>query len=99
MNKSKNFQRTFANFSLQLTREYQTITASPPPYITAHPSESNILEWHYILTGPPGTPYAGGQYWGTLLFPPTYPFAPPAIRMHTPSGKSHLPFSLFLQNI
>lgn len=43
--------------------------------------------WHYILTGPPKTPYENGQYWGTLIFPPTYPFAPPAIRMHTPSGR------------
>ncbi|KAF2226374.1 UBC-like protein [Elsinoe ampelina] len=71
----------------RLAREYQNISANPPPYITAHPSESNILEWHYILTGPPGTPYAGGQYWGTLTFPADYPFAPPAIRMHTPSGR------------
>lgn len=71
----------------RLTREYQTIQANPPPYIIAHPSETNILEWHYILTGPPSTPYAGGQYWGTLQFPPDYPFAPPAIRMHTPSGR------------
>ena len=43
--------------------------------------------WHYILTGPPDTPYAGGQYWGSLMFPSDYPFAPPAIRMHTPSGR------------
>jgi len=71
----------------RLAREYQNITKNPPPFIVAHPSESNILEWHYILTGPPGTPYAGGQYWGTLMFPPDYPFAPPAIRMHTPSGR------------
>ncbi|MCJ1310760.1 Ubiquitin-conjugating enzyme E2 6 [Agyrium rufum] len=71
----------------RLTREYKTIQDNPPPYVVAHPSESNILEWHYILTGPPNTPYAGGQYWGTLLFPPNYPFAPPAIRMHTPSGR------------
>ncbi|KAE8148836.1 cytochrome c/c1 heme lyase-domain-containing protein [Aspergillus avenaceus] len=71
----------------RLTREYQNIQKTPPPYITAHPSESNILEWHYILTGPPGTPYENGQYWGTLIFPPEYPFAPPAIRMHTPSGR------------
>ena len=61
--------------------------AEPPPFITAHPSETNILEWHYIITGPPDTPYYNGQYWGTLLFPPNYPFAPPAIRMHTPSGR------------
>jgi len=71
----------------RLTREYATLSRSPPEYITAHPSESNILEWHYILTGPPGTPYEHGQYWGTLVFPPDYPFAPPAIRMHTPSGR------------
>lgn len=71
----------------RLTREYATISKSPPPYIIAHPSEKNILEWHYILTGPPDTPYDGGQYWGTLMFPPDYPFAPPAIRMHTPSGR------------
>ncbi|ESZ98420.1 ubiquitin-conjugating enzyme [Sclerotinia borealis F-4128] len=71
----------------RLTREYKTISENPPPYIEAHPSESNILEWHYILTGPPDTPYHGGQYWGTLLFPPDYPFAPPSIKMHTPSGR------------
>ncbi|KAH7139557.1 ubiquitin-conjugating enzyme E2 6 [Dendryphion nanum] len=71
----------------RLSKEYISITKSPPPYIIAHPSERNILEWHYILTGPPDTPYDGGQYWGTLMFPPDYPFAPPAIRMHTPSGR------------
>ncbi|TGO89288.1 hypothetical protein BPOR_0116g00140 [Botrytis porri] len=71
----------------RLTREYKTISENPPPYIEAHPSESNILEWHYILTGPPDTPFHGGQYWGTLLFPPNYPFAPPSIKLHTPSGR------------
>ncbi|KAF2198341.1 ubiquitin-conjugating enzyme [Delitschia confertaspora ATCC 74209] len=71
----------------RLAKEYAAISKSPPPYIIAHPSERNILEWHYILTGPPDTPYEGGQYWGTLMFPPDYPFAPPAIRMHTPSGR------------
>lgn len=43
--------------------------------------------WHYVITGPEDTPYFGGQYWGTLVFPTNYPFAPPAIRMHTPSGR------------
>lgn len=71
----------------RLTREYQNIQSNPVPYIVAHPSESNILEWHYILTGAPNTPYENGQYHGSLVFPPDYPFAPPAIRMHTPSGR------------
>ncbi len=48
---------------------------------------ANMPRWHYILTGPPNTPYEGGQYWGSLMFPSDYPFAPPAIRMHTPSGR------------
>lgn len=71
----------------RLTREYKNIAANPPPYIEAHPSESNILEWHYAITGPEDTPYYGGQYWGVLIFPANYPFAPPQIRMHTPSGR------------
>ncbi|TLD37496.1 Protein kinase [Venturia nashicola] len=71
----------------RLVKEYQSLQTNPTPYIQAHPSESNILEWNYILTGPPETPYEGGQFWGTLTFPSNYPFAPPAIRMHTPSGR------------
>ncbi|KAF2165700.1 hypothetical protein M409DRAFT_23990 [Zasmidium cellare ATCC 36951] len=71
----------------RLTREYATLQKNPVEYVQAAPAESNILEWHYVLTGPPQTSYTDGQYWGTLTFPPNYPFAPPAIRMHTPSGR------------
>ncbi|KAI5844510.1 ubiquitin-conjugating enzyme/RWD-like protein [Morchella snyderi] len=71
----------------RLAREYLAIQKNPPPYIQAHPSEANILEWHFIITGPEDTPYEHGQYWGTLVFPPDYPFKPPAIRMMTPSGR------------
>lgn len=71
----------------RLVREYKNISENPPPFIQAHPSEHNILEWHYLLTGPPNTPYHNGQYWGTLVFPPDYPYKPPAIRMLTPSGR------------
>jgi ubiquitin-protein ligase len=44
---------------VQLAKEYQAILTSPPPYITAHPSEDNILLWYYLIEGPPDTPYAG----------------------------------------
>lgn len=71
----------------RLTREYKNFLESPSPYIEALPDESNILEWHYVITGPPETPYEGGQYHGTLTFPADYPFKPPAIRMLTPSGR------------
>lgn len=68
-------------------REYQLMQKNPTPFIEAVPNEENILEWHYIITGPPDGPYAGGQYHGTLTFPADYPFKPPAIRMATPSGR------------
>jgi len=55
--------------------------------IEAKPLETNILEWHYVVRGPKGTPYEGGVYHGKLKFPKNYPFGPPSIYMLTPSGR------------
>ncbi|KAL6937859.1 Ubiquitin-conjugating enzyme E2 6 [Hanseniaspora osmophila] len=71
----------------RLTKEYKNIVANPPQYIIARPNEDNILEWHYVISGPPDTPFVGGEYHGTLVFPADYPFKPPAIRMITPNGR------------
>ncbi|KAF7724761.1 Ubiquitin-conjugating enzyme E2 6 [Apophysomyces ossiformis] len=71
----------------RLTKEYMEIQKNPPPFIVAKPLESNILEWHYVIRGPPDTPYHGGEYYGRLTFPSDYPYKPPAIRMTTPSGR------------
>lgn len=71
----------------RLAKEYQQIQVDPPEYAIAKPSERNILEWHYVITGPPDTPYHNGQYYGVLNFPPDYPFKPPSIKMVTPSGR------------
>lgn len=71
----------------RLTKEYKLMVDNPPPYILARPNENNILEWHYIITGPADTPYFEGQYHGTLTFPSDYPYKPPAIRMVTPNGR------------
>ncbi|KAI9351100.1 ubiquitin-conjugating enzyme/RWD-like protein [Zopfochytrium polystomum] len=74
-------------YTTRLRKEYMLIQKSPPPFITAKPLESNLLEWHYIIQGPPDSPYAGGEYWGKLIFPKEYPYKPPAIQMVTPSGR------------
>jgi len=71
----------------RLKKEVAALKKSPPPYIDAMPLESNILEWHYVVLGPPGTPYDGGLYHGKLRFPPEYPFKPPSIYMITPNGR------------
>lgn len=46
-----------------------------------------ILFRHYVVTGPENSPYFGGQYHGHLVFPPDYPFKPPAVYMMTPNGR------------
>jgi Ubiquitin-conjugating enzyme len=50
-----------ADARAQLAKEYQAIQKSPPPYITAHPSEESILLWYYLIEGPPDTPYHGNH--------------------------------------
>ncbi|CAH7687863.1 ubiquitin-conjugating enzyme E2 J2 [Phakopsora pachyrhizi] len=71
----------------RLMKEHADLNKCPPPFIIARPKESDILEWHYIIRGPPDTPYAGGEFWGTVIFPSEYPFKPPGIKMITPSGR------------
>ena len=43
----------------RLMKEYAAIKQNPPPYILARPSDKNILEWHYVITGPVDTAYQG----------------------------------------
>lgn len=74
---------------MQLGKEAQMMDKDPPPFCYGRPREDNVLEWHFILRGPPDTPYHGGEYWGQLLFPSEYPFKPPGIKMSTPSGRFH----------
>lgn len=72
---------------VRLRKDYTSLKRDPIPFAQAEPDPSNILQWHYIITGPPDTPYTGGTYHGLLKFPKDYPFKPPSIQMYTPSGR------------
>nr|XP_025887349.1 ubiquitin-conjugating enzyme E2 34 isoform X3 [Solanum lycopersicum] len=63
------------------------ILQEPVSHVVARPSPNDILEWHYVLEGSEGTPFAGGLYYGKIKFPPEYPFKPPGISMVTPNGR------------
>ncbi|KAJ3383993.1 Ubiquitin-conjugating enzyme E2 6 [Lobulomyces angularis] len=80
----------------RLTKEYLQLHNDPIPFIVAKPLESNILEWHYIITGPKDSPYSDGQYHGVIIFPGDYPYKPPAIKMLTPNGRFQVNFRLCL---
>lgn len=46
-------------------------------------NETNLFFWKAMVRGPEGTPYAGGQFKLTLMFPSDYPFSPPLILFKT----------------
>ncbi|KAL2493362.1 Ubiquitin-conjugating enzyme E2 34 [Abeliophyllum distichum] len=71
----------------RLQKDYRAICKEPVPHVVARPLPNDILEWHYVLEGSTGTPYAGGYYHGKIIFPAEYPFKPPGISMITPSGR------------
>lgn len=71
----------------RLTKEYEKLLKEPIDNIIARPDNSNILQWHFIITGAKDTPFEGGQYYGLLIFPKEYPMKPPEIRMVTPNGR------------
>jgi ubiquitin-conjugating enzyme E2 J2 len=71
----------------KLTNEYKNLLEQPVKGLRVVPNPSNILEWHYLITGPEDSPYAGGEYYGKLIFPTSYPLSPPKIMMCTPSGR------------
>lgn len=71
----------------RMKQDYLRLKKEPVPYITAEPLPSNLLEWHYVVKGPEDSPYQGGYYHGTLLFPREFPFKPPSIYMLTPNGR------------
>jgi len=71
----------------RMKQDYMRLKRDPLPYITAEPLASNMLEWHYVVKGPENSPYHGGYYHGTLLFPREFPFKPPSIIMFTPNGR------------
>lgn len=80
----------------RLTKEFLTIEKQPIPLIQTKPLEANILEWHYLITGPKDSPYEGGEYYGKVIFPSDYPFKPPAIKMITPNGRFKTDYRLCL---
>lgn len=68
----------------------------PVPSIQAHPSPSNLLEWHYVLQGAKDSDYEGGVYHGKVVFPSQYPYKyVPRLKTditHLPLSCSALPF-------
>lgn len=75
-----------ASHNRRLMMEYRRILKNPIDFIEARPLDTNILEWHFVMTGNQD-PYTGGKYHGILEFPDDFPMKPPSIKLLTPSGR------------
>lgn len=50
-------------------------------------SESDMKNIFFLIEGPTGTPYEGGEYVIQLILTDQYPMEPPSFKMLTPSGR------------
>ncbi len=43
--------------------------------------------WHFVMCGPPGSPFCEGRYHGTLAIPEAYPAVPPVVVFSSANGR------------
>eukprot|EP00477_Mikrocytos_mackini_P000697 GAHX01000748.1.p1 GENE.GAHX01000748.1~~GAHX01000748.1.p1 ORF type:complete len:179 (-),score=19.09 GAHX01000748.1:32-568(-) len=67
----------------RLVKEWIDISLNPPRFAVSYPKDTNIKEWSASVGGPEGSPYAGGIFHFSILFPSDYPFYPPKITFLT----------------
>lgn len=71
----------------RIKKELEVCASDPPEFIHLRCDEEDVMKWHYLVEGPPDSPYHGGWYWGILQLPANYPMSPPSIKMLTPNGR------------
>jgi ubiquitin-conjugating enzyme E2 J1 len=74
----------------RLMKEHKDFREKPTREFFAYPLETNMLEWHFTMRGPPDSPYSEGFYHGKIVVPSNYPFAPPDCILLTPNGRFEL---------
>lgn len=67
----------------RLQKELEEIKTDPPSNCSAGPKDNNIYEWEATIIGPSDSPYSGGIFKLTMLFPTDFPFRPPKVKFIT----------------
>tara|TARA_B100000795_G_C22749236_1_gene418644 strand:- start:270 stop:725 length:456 start_codon:yes stop_codon:yes gene_type:complete len=71
--------------SKRILNELKEMELEPPLNCNAGPIDyEDIFKWYGNIIGPSNSPYSGGLFKLTILFPNKYPFKPPSIKFYTP---------------
>lgn len=69
----------------RLMTEYKQLLNDPPEGISAGPvTEDDFFTWECLVQGPEDTPYEGGLFPASLVFPNDYPLSPPVMKFTCP---------------
>ena len=64
----------------RLVIEGEEMSKNPPEGVTILTDDNNCLKWEILIAGPKGTPYEGGTFHLSCVFPENYPFKAPSIK-------------------
>ena len=68
----------------RIQKEFVELIKSPLDYASAGPiSEADMTKWSATLSGPEDSPYQGGVFKLSIVFPREYPYKPPKCRFVT----------------
>ena len=73
------------NRNRRITKELEETTKDTDAKITLRPAggKSDLTHLEGLFTGPPDTPYEGGQFCIDIKIPNDYPFRPPVMKFTT----------------